>query len=61
MGCNVEVYVKNSCVELETLGPLTTLKPGAFITLEETWEVHAGEYPETLETARTIKKQLSLK
>jgi hypothetical protein len=59
MGCNVEAYVRESCVELETLGPLTTLEPGAFITYEETWEVNAGEYPATVETARRVSKQLS--
>ena len=61
MGCNVEAYVKDACLELETLGPLRTLKPNELVTHEETWEVTAGEYPLTLEMARTIKKQLSSK
>ena len=60
MGCNVEAYVKDSFVELETLGPLTTLEPGANVTFEETWEVHAGRYPLTLETSRTLCEHLSL-
>jgi hypothetical protein len=60
MGCNVEAYVKDSFVELETLGPLTELEPGANVTFEETWEVHAGRYPLTLETARTLREHLSL-
>jgi hypothetical protein len=59
MGCNVEAYVKNSCVELETLGALKTLEPHAPMTYEENWEVLVGEYPVTLETARTISKKLS--
>jgi hypothetical protein len=59
LGCNAEAYVREACVELETLGPLTTLEPGEFITYEETWEVSAGEYPVTLDTARTVSKQLS--
>lgn len=59
MGCNVEVYVKNSCVELETLGTLKVLEPGASVTYEEIWQVMVGEYPATLETARAISKQLS--
>ena len=59
MDCNVEAYVKNSCVELETLGALKTLDPHAFVTFEENWEVLVGEYPVTLETARTIGKKLS--
>ena len=60
-GCNVEAYVKDSCIELETLGPLKTLKPGDSTCFEETWEVLTGNYPSTLEGARNIKKQLSKK
>lgn len=59
MGCNAEVYVKDSCIELETLGPLRILKPKESMIHEETWEVIAGDYPPTLETARKICKQLS--
>lgn len=58
MGCNVESYVKDSCVELETLGALTTLQPGESVTYEEIWEVHPGEYPAGLDTARAISRQL---
>lgn len=61
MGSNVEVYVKDLCLELETLGPSTTLKPNESVMHKETWEVTVGEYPTTLETARKISKQLSLK
>jgi hypothetical protein len=61
MGCNVEAYVKDSCIELETLGPLTTLMPKESVTHKEIWEVAVGEYPTTLEAARRISKQLSLK
>ena len=59
MGCNTEAYVKDSCIELETLGPLRILKPKVTVTHEETWEVIAGDYPPILETARKISKQLS--
>jgi hypothetical protein len=59
MGCNVEAYVKDVCIELETLGPLKTLKPKEFVTHKEIWEVKVGEYPATLESARTIIRQLS--
>jgi hypothetical protein len=61
MGCDVEAYVKDSCLELETLGPLTTLKPGGSVTQKEVWEVSAGAYSKTLETARKISKKLSIK
>ena len=59
MGCNCEVYVHDSFVEIETLGPLTLLEPGGSMTHQETWEVHTGEYPATLATARQISKQVS--
>lgn len=59
MGCNVEAYVKDSCLELETLGPLTWLQPKESISLEETWELHTGKYATTLEEARIISRQLS--
>ena len=60
LGCNVEAYVRDTCLELETLGTLKTLKPAESVTYNESWEVIAGEYPTTLEGARTISKQLSL-
>lgn len=57
MGCNVECYVKDTSVELETLGALTTLQPQEALTYEETWEVTIGKYPATLETALAISRQ----
>ena len=59
MGCNVEAYVKDVCLELETLGASALLKPGQATTFEEAWQVFTGDYPPTLESARKIKKQLS--
>jgi hypothetical protein len=59
LGCNVEVYVKDSYLELETLGVLKTLSTHESITHEETWEIIVGKYPATLTGARTITKQLS--
>jgi hypothetical protein len=60
MGSNVETFVWDSYLELETLGKLTSLDPGESVSFEETWEVIPGEYPITYETARTIVKQLLL-
>lgn len=60
-GCNAEAYVRDSCLELESLGPLTELHPAASVVHNESWDVRQGEYPPTLETARTIMKQLSMK
>ncbi len=47
-GCNVEVYVNHSFLELETLGPVTRMKQGQAATLAETWEILTGlaENPE---------------
>ena len=57
MGCNVEAYVKDACLELENLSPLTKLKKGDSVTHNETWRVTPGNFPATLETARLISKQ----
>jgi hypothetical protein len=59
LGCNVEAYVKDSCVELETLGSLTTLHQGSSASFDETWEVLVGDYPVTPASARNIIKQHS--
>jgi hypothetical protein len=59
MGANAEAYVKDVCLELETLGPLTLLQPRESVALEETWEVSTGEYAATLEEARKISRQCS--
>lgn len=59
MDCNVEAYVKDSCIELETLGTLKILKQGDIVTHSETWQVIMGNFPATLATARKLTKQLS--
>jgi hypothetical protein len=59
MGSNVEVYVRDLYLELETLGELTWLRPGESVTFDETWEVIPGTYPVNLDGARNILKQLS--
>jgi hypothetical protein len=57
-GCAAEAYVKDVCVELESLGTLKMLNPGEFVDYEETWEVIVGDYPPTMESARNIINQL---
>lgn len=59
MGSNVETYVHDAYLELETLGKLTWLNPGESVTFEETWEVIPGAYSINLEEARQIIKQYS--
>ena len=58
--CNLETYVGETFIELETLGTLTELSPGDSMTHEETWELTAGEFPASLEKAREIDARYSL-
>jgi hypothetical protein len=41
-GCNAEVYCCDQFIEVESLGPLVTLHPGASAVHVETWELHTG-------------------
>ncbi len=38
-GCNVEVYVDEAAIELESLGPLVRLGPGEATSHDERWEL----------------------
>ncbi len=58
LNCNVEAYVRDVCIELETLGPLAVLEPGESVTHAETWEVSVVNYSSTLEDARIISRQI---
>lgn len=40
--CNAEMYCNDRFVELESLGPLVTLPPGASAIHVETWDVYDG-------------------
>jgi len=59
LGCNVEAYVRDVCIELETLGTLKTLQRGESVMLNESWEVIIGESPANVGTARIIGGLLS--
>jgi hypothetical protein len=39
-GCNAEIYCCDAFIEVESLGPLVTLEPGASTRHIETWELH---------------------
>ena len=39
-GCNAETYCNDHFMELESLGPLTILKPGEGVNHIETWELY---------------------
>ncbi len=41
MGASLQCYSGGAFLEIETLGPLTTLAPGALIDHRETWSLHA--------------------
>lgn len=61
MHSNCEVYVWNRFLEIETLGPLATLEPGAALLHVETWELHRvpGVEP-TIDGVRAMVKALGL-
>ncbi|MGC4050903.1 MAG: hypothetical protein QM757_16175 [Paludibaculum sp.] len=42
MGCSYETFTNDFTLELETLGPLTRVKPGASVTHVERWDLHRG-------------------
>lgn len=42
-GCNTEVYTSGDMLELETLGPLASIAPGASVEHVERWYVFAAE------------------
>jgi hypothetical protein len=39
LGCNLQIYVDGGTIELESLGPLTTLAPGEAVDWDEVWEL----------------------
>lgn len=40
MGSSFEMFTNETCLELETLGPLQTLQPGESVTHTEFWSLH---------------------
>ncbi len=42
-GCNAETFTNNEFIEVETLSPLTTLKPGSGIEHTERWYLTKGQ------------------
>jgi hypothetical protein len=41
-GCTFETFTNQAILELETLGPMTTLAPGASVSHTERWSAHRG-------------------
>ncbi len=53
-GCNVEVHCSDTCLEMETLAPLSNLAPGQSATHVEQWEFFTGvECPATRDGIRS--------
>lgn len=42
MGCSFEMFANGTTLELETLGPLTKLRPGESLEHGERWSLHRG-------------------
>lgn len=42
MGCSYETFTNHEVLELETLGPMTRLKPGEWLHHTERWSLHEG-------------------
>ena len=42
LGCTFEMFTNHAILELETLGPMATLAPGASVTHKERWTAHRG-------------------
>jgi len=47
LGCNTEIFTNESMLELETLGPLTRLEPGADVVHDERWTIAQARVGET--------------
>jgi hypothetical protein len=60
-GCNVESYLDDRFIELETLGPLARLEPGETLEHVEDWTWYTGvEEPSTIEGIRRVVSRLGL-
>jgi hypothetical protein len=60
-GSSSECYCSDQFLELETLGPVNTLDPGASAMHIETWEVYANvEFPGDESTTQGIVEKLGL-
>lgn len=60
-GCSSECYCNDRFIELETLGPATTIAPGAAVFHTETWELYTDiPYPADEDAAQAIVEELGL-
>jgi hypothetical protein len=60
-GSSSECYCNDEFIELETLGPIQTLRPGDTAMHVENWELfHNIDHPANEEIARSIMNRLGL-
>ena len=64
-GCNAEVFFAADVIELETLGPMVQLEPGARVTHGEVWSLHKTPLPprseeEAVALANDLRNDLGL-
>jgi hypothetical protein len=60
-GCNCESYCNDAFIEVETVGPLVRLEPGASTFHVEEWELYPAEgVAQTLEGVRELVAKLGL-
>ncbi len=60
-GCSSECYCRTEFIELETLGPLVTLAPGAAVTHRETWRLFGSvDFEPTEASAQAMAARLGL-
>ena len=60
-GSSTECYCCGDFIELETLGPRTTLGPGQSVTHRETWQVHSGiTFEPSEDAAQSLAERLGL-
>ena len=61
-GCNVECYLNDQFMEVESLGPLVTVAPGQSVTHDEVWHLH-GSIAEIRDEAAALEvaKRLGLR
>jgi hypothetical protein len=59
-GCSFETFTNADFLEIETLGPLTKVAPGAGVTHVERWSLHKGIRLEAITDAALDRALLPL-
>jgi hypothetical protein len=59
LGCNAETYIGSRYVELELLGPLATIDPGANAVLVERWQLAATDPKASVPDLRAAAQELA--